>query len=70
LPALLQFVVDEQVRAPRDTSSLRTVLAAGDRVPVKLQEHFAAVFGVPLQEAIGMTESFPIAFNPKCAIRP
>jgi long-chain acyl-CoA synthetase len=70
LPALLHFVVDEQIRMPRDASSLRTVLAAGDRVPVKLQERFAAVFGVPLQEAIGLTETFPIAFNPKGAIRP
>jgi long-chain acyl-CoA synthetase len=70
LPALLQFVVDEQVRMPRDISSLRTVVAGGDCVPVKLQERFAAVFGVPLQEAIGMSETFPIAFNPKGAIRP
>jgi long-chain acyl-CoA synthetase len=70
LPALLQFVVDEQIRMPRDTSSLRTVLAGGDCVPVNLQERFAAAFGVPLQEAIGMSETFPIAFNPKGAIRP
>jgi long-chain acyl-CoA synthetase len=55
---------------PRDISSLRTVLAAGDPVPVNLQERFAAVFRVPLQEAIGMSETFPIAFNPKGAIRP
>jgi long-chain acyl-CoA synthetase len=70
LPALMQLVVEEQVRKPRDVSSLRTVLAAGDRVPVKLQERFAAIFGMALQEGIGMTETFPIAFNPKLAIRP
>jgi len=70
LPALMQLVVEEQVRKPHDVSSLRTVLAAGDRVPVNLQERFAAIFGVPLQEAIGMTETWPIAINPKLAIRP
>ncbi len=70
LPALLQFVVEEQVRKPRDVSSLRTVLGGGDSVPVQLQERFAAVFGLPLQEAIGMTETSPIAVNPKQAIRP
>lgn len=70
LPALLQFLVEEQTRKPRNTSSLRTVLAGGDSVPVKLQERFAGLFGVPLQEAIGMSETFPIAINPKSAIRP
>jgi long-chain acyl-CoA synthetase len=70
LPALMQFVVEEQARKPRDVSSLRTVLAAGDCVPVKLQERFAKLFGLPLQEAIGMTETYPIAWNPKGAIRP
>jgi long-chain acyl-CoA synthetase len=70
LPALMQMIVDEQAGKPRDTSSLRTVLGAGDSVPPKLQERFAALFGIPLQEAIGMTETFPVAFNPKSAIRP
>jgi long-chain acyl-CoA synthetase len=70
LPALMQMIVEEQAVKPRDTSSLRTALGGGDSVPPKLQERFAALFGVPLQEAIGMTETFPIAFNPKSAIRP
>ena len=70
LPALLQFVIEEQMRRPRDTSSLRTVLAGGDCVPLKLQERFAVLFGVPLREVIGMTETFPIAMNPSLAIRP
>jgi long-chain acyl-CoA synthetase len=64
------LIVQEQTRKPRNTSSLRTVLAAGDTVPLNLQEQFAAVFGMPLQEAMGMTETYPIAFNPKLGIRP
>jgi long-chain acyl-CoA synthetase len=70
LPALMQLVMNEQVRKPRDTSSLKTVMAGGDSVPPNLQERCAALLGVPLQEAIGMTETFPTAFNPKDAIRP
>ena len=70
LPALLQFIIEEQLRKPRDTTSLRTIIAGGDCVPVKLQEHFAAIFGVPLHEGIGMSETYPIAFNRKGAIRP
>jgi len=69
LPALMQLVVDEQERKPRNTSSLRTVLAGGDSVPRKLQERFAQLLAVPLQEVIGMTETYPIALNPKDGIR-
>jgi long-chain acyl-CoA synthetase len=70
LPTLMQLVVDEQARQPRDTSSLRTVVAGGDSVPPKLQERFAALLGVPLQEVIGMSETMLTALNPKNAIRP
>ena len=70
LPALMQLVVDEQARQPRDTSSLRTAVAGGDSVPPKLQERFAALLKVPLQEVIGMSETMLTAFNPKNAIRP
>jgi len=69
LPALMQLIVDEQAREPRNTSSLRTVLAGGDSVPRKLQDRFAQLLGVPLQEVIGMTETYPIALNPKDGIR-
>ena len=70
LPALMQLVVDEQARQPRDTSSLRTAMAGGDSVPPALQERFAALLGVHMQEVIGMSETMVTAFNPKDAIRP
>jgi len=69
LPALLQFVVEEQVRKPRDVSSLRSLLAGGDTVSVALQDRFRAVFGIPIQEVYAMTESLPVTLNPKGAIR-
>ena len=70
LPALLQFVVEEQVRCPRDVSSLRCVIAGGDTVPVSLQERFQQHFGIPCPEVYGMTESLPVSINPPEAIRP
>ena len=70
LPALLQFVVEEQVRSPRDTRALRVVFGAGDRVPADLQERFAAVFGVPLREGFGMSETFPVCVNSSDEARP
>ena len=70
LPALMQLVADEQARKSRDTSSLRTVMVGGDSAPLSLQERFASLLGVPLQEVIGMSETIAIAFNPKGAIRP
>ena len=70
LPALLQFVVEEQVRSRRDTNSLRAVFAGGDRVPVDLQERFAAACGVPLREIFGMSQTYLVCFNLPHAIRP
>jgi long-chain acyl-CoA synthetase len=61
--------VEEQARSPRDVSSLRTVLAGGDTVPVALQRRFRDLFGVEVREAYGMTEVAPVTLNPSAAIR-
>ena len=60
LPAMLRFVVEEQGRNPRNVSSMRLCLAGGDTVPATLQERFQALFGIPVRELYGMTESVPI----------
>jgi len=70
LPSLVQFMLEEQERQPRRVRSLRTFIAGGDSVPVAMQEHFQKLFGIPLREAYGMTESLPSLFNPADAIRP
>jgi long-chain acyl-CoA synthetase len=70
MPALWQFVVEEQARKPRRVSSLRTAVAAGDTVPVALQDRFKKLFGIPLLEGYGLTEAVPITCNPKTALRP
>ena len=69
LPALLQFVVECQAQQPRRVSSLRTVLIGGDTVSLPLQQRFQDLFGLPVQEAYGMTEAVPMTVNPKGAVR-
>jgi long-chain acyl-CoA synthetase len=70
LPALIQFVVEEQVRQPRQIGSLRIALAGGDTVSVALQDRFKKLFGLPLLEIYGMTETLPITSIPPYALRP
>ena len=60
LPAMLRFVVEEQARQPRQVSSIRLCLAGGDTVVVTLQEQFRALFGIPVRELFGMTETVPV----------
>ncbi len=60
LPAMLQFVVEEQSRFPRDVSSMRLCLAGGDTVPVPLQKRFRDLFGASVRELYGMTETLPV----------
>lgn len=64
LPAMLRFVVEEQALNPRDVNSLRACLAGGDTVPVTLQERFQALFGIPVRELYGMTETVPVTCIP------
>jgi long-chain acyl-CoA synthetase len=70
LPALWHFILDEQVRKPRCVASLKIACAAGEAVPVALQNRFETAFGIPLLEGYGMTESVPLVVNPKGVIRP
>ncbi len=69
LPAMVHALAEEQARNPRDMSSIRVMLAAGDTVPVALQQRVQSLFGVPIVEFYGMTEAFPIACNPPSAVR-
>ncbi len=69
LPSMVQLLVEEQSRKPRDVRSLRTFFAGGDCVPVSTQERFQALLGIPVREVYGMTETGPSTFNPAHAIR-
>lgn len=69
LPAMLQFMAEEQARCRRDVSSLRRVLSGGDTVPVALQERFQKLFGVQAFEGYGLTETVPVTLNRSGASR-
>jgi long-chain acyl-CoA synthetase len=64
LPAMMQFMLEEQVRRPRDLSALRAIFAGGDSVPVALQQRVAQVIGVPIVEGLAQTETGPTIVNP------
>jgi long-chain acyl-CoA synthetase len=69
LPALLQFILDEQARRPREIAALRTWLVGGDSVPGALYERARQVLGVSPQEVYASTEAGFISLNPVDAIR-
>src|SRR5262249_28054773 len=64
LPAMMQFVLEEQVRRPRDLSALRAIFAGGDSVPVALQQRVTQVIGVPIVEGLAQTETALTIVNP------
>lgn len=69
LPALASLLVDEQIRRPRRTGSLRVFISGGDSVPLPLHEKILSVFGLPARELIAMTESCPIMWNTSDDVR-
>jgi long-chain acyl-CoA synthetase len=69
VPSMVQALIEEQARKPRQVHSLRNFIAAGDSVPVSTQERFQALFGIQVREGFGMTEVIPLIANPADAIR-
>lgn len=67
LPAMMQFVLEEQAKKPRDASSLRVIFAGGDSVPVALQERTRQLMGVTMAEGLAQTETGPTISNPRHA---
>jgi long-chain acyl-CoA synthetase len=64
LPAMMQFVLEEQARQPRDVSSLRVIFAGGDSVPIALQERTRELMGGVMVEGLAQTETGPSICNP------
>lgn len=70
LPAMMQFLLDEQERRPRNLSALRVIFAGGDSVAVALQDRVKSVIGCRVVEALAQTETGPTISNPLEAPRP
>jgi long-chain acyl-CoA synthetase len=69
LPPMLQSMLEEQVRRPRNLSTMRNIVAGGDTVPIPLQQRVKESFGVNIREVYGMTEAVPITLNPSGTVR-
>jgi long-chain acyl-CoA synthetase len=69
LPVMMQVILAEQLRKPRDLSALRVIFAGGDSVPVALQERVRDVMGVGMAEGLAQTETGPTMVNPLTAQR-
>jgi long-chain acyl-CoA synthetase len=64
VPSMYRLLTRMQERRPREMGHLRIAIAGGEALPADVREHFQKVFGVPLFEGYGQTESSPIiAFN-------
>ena len=64
LPGALGQVVGHPGFPSCDFSGLRLCLSGGDHVPVRLQESFEKMAGVPITVQCGSTETGPYAMNP------
>lgn len=64
LPAVLEDLVDHLEHNPAELPSLRSVIAGGDIVPLRVQELFHRLTGVEVSEVWGMTECFGSLNNP------
>jgi long-chain acyl-CoA synthetase len=70
LPSMVQLLLEEQARRPRQVRSIRTFMVGGDSVPVSTHARFQEQFGIALRECLGMTETSITICNPAGAIRP
>jgi acyl-CoA synthetase (AMP-forming)/AMP-acid ligase II len=69
-PTLLQRLVDEQERQPRDVTSLRAVMLSAAPCPYALKERAEAAFGKVFWELYGATETgFNTVLRPEDQLR-
>jgi len=64
VPSMYRLVTRMQERKPLDMKHLRLAVAGGEALPSEVRTQFEKVFGVPLLEGYGQTESGPVvSFN-------
>ena len=75
----MPFAFSDMMRAqrehPRSVETLRMCLAAGDAIPVQVQEEFSELFGIDLLNLWGATEGIGsllhgLSFGPVCRVAP
>jgi long-chain acyl-CoA synthetase len=68
IPAALTALVRDHDVTPDDFSSLRFCRAGADKVSVELEDEFAALAGIPIDEGYGMTEVGLATVNPPSGV--
>ncbi|MBM4202437.1 MAG: long-chain fatty acid--CoA ligase, partial [Gammaproteobacteria bacterium] len=64
LPAVLEDLVEHLEHHPAELPSLRSVVAGGDIVPLRVQQRFHCFTGLEVSEVWGMTECLGSLHNP------
>lgn len=71
VPSMYRLVTRMQERRPVDMKHLRIAIAGGEALPADVRTQFGKVFGIPLLEGYGQTESSPVvSFNAPWANQP
>jgi len=60
VPSMYRLLARAQQAEPVDVSSVKIAIAGGEPLPQDLAEEFERVFGLPLLEGYGLTESSPV----------
>jgi long-chain acyl-CoA synthetase len=64
VPSMYRLITRMQERKKLDLSHVKLAIAGGEALPTEVAENFKKVFGVPLLEGYGQTESAPVvSFN-------
>ncbi len=64
VPSMYRILARMQERRPQEMGHLRLAIAGGEALPDDVRENFQRVFGIPLLEGYGQTESSPVvSFN-------
>ena len=71
VPSMYRLVTRAQEKQQLPLGHLKLAVAGGEPLPEEIRNRFESVFGIPLMEGYGLTETSPvIAFNVPSANRP
>jgi long-chain acyl-CoA synthetase len=65
IPSMFRVLNRSQTIKPRDTKSLKVAISGGEPLPAEVRDKFEEIFGLPITEGYGLTETSPVvSVNP------